>query len=69
MSDPKPAKRTPKVLLEVDPHSVVDVFEGIHERGERKLYTPAEADAMLAVEYGGRAVFRRVETTPLEESQ
>lgn len=59
------------VLLEIHPDSVVDLFGGedapIHERGEVKKYTADEAKALLALEYGGRAVFRRVE--PLTPSK
>ena len=62
--------RAQKVLLELHPHSVVDEFDGVHIRGERKLYTEAEANALLELEYGGRPIFARVEppkTTLVEE--
>lgn len=61
--------RTNKVLLELHPHSIVDSFDGVHERGERKYYTPAEADALLAFAYGGRPVFRRVDESNPEVSE
>ena len=61
--------RANKVLLELHPHSVVDCFDGVHERGERKYYTEAEAAALLAFEYGGRSVFRRVDESNPEVSE
>ena len=54
-----------RVLLELNPIGVVDRFGGddvdVIERGERRWFTPAEADALLAIMYGGRAVFTLVE--------
>lgn len=61
--------RTRKILLEIDPHSVVDCFEGVIERGERKYFTDAEATDLLALNYGGRAVFVRCDEPNDSDSQ
>lgn len=61
--------RAQKVLLELHPHGVVDEFDALHSRGERKLYTEAEAAALLALEYGGRPIFARVEAAKPEPAE
>lgn len=57
-------KRDPeRVLLEIAPRSAVDRLEGVDsdaviERGERRWFTKAEAEALLLLEFEGERVLQ-----------
>lgn len=68
-TDAKKPKPETKVLLEISSRSAVDRLTGVSgdveiERGERKLFTKAEAKALLALTHDGEPVLQKAIPQP-----